>query len=96
MQKWEYKHLVMLWMPEVLVLENGEKLDWPTAWEHISELGRLGWEMISLTPVANQPIVSPTKETSTARAIMSGLWGGVSHDAGDTEVLLFVFKRPLE
>ena len=96
MQKWEYKQLTMLWMPEVLVLEDGTKLDWPSAWEHIAELGSQGWELISTTPVANQPIVAPTKETSTGKAIMSGLFGGFSHSSGDTEVLLFIFKRPME
>ncbi len=95
MQRWEYKHLTMLWMPEELVLEDGTKLDWPSAWEHISELGSQGWELITMTPVANQPIVAPNHDTSTTKAIMSGLLGGFSHDAGNTEVLLFVFKRPL-
>ncbi len=96
MQKWEYKHLVMPGMPEELVLEDGTKLDWPSAWEHISALGSEGWELISTTPVANQPIVSPTKDTPTVKAALSAFVGGFSHDAGDTEVLLFIFKRPLE
>ena len=96
MQKWEYKQLTMLWMPEVLVLEDGTKLEWQAAWEHVNKLGSEGWELMSMIPVANQPIVAPTEDTPAHKAILSGLWGGVSHAAGDTEVILFVFKRPVE
>ena len=95
MQKWEYKHLVLMWMSETLIREDGSKLDWPEAWEHVSELGLEGWELISLTPVANQPIVSPSKDTPAGKSLLSGLIGSISHTAGDTEVLLFVFKRPM-
>ena len=93
MSKWEYKQLTMLWMPEILVLADGSKLDWESAWEHINELGSQGWELMSLTPVANQPIVEPSKETPTHKALLAGLWGGMTHSPGNTEVLLFVFKR---
>ncbi len=95
MQKWEYKQLTMIWMPETLVLEDGTKLKWQDAWAYINKLGSEGWELMGLTPVANQPIVEPTKETPAYKAIISGLWGGFSHSSGDTEVLLFVFKRML-
>lgn len=94
MTRWEYKHLMMMWMSEVLVLEDGSKLDWPDAWEHFSKLGSEGWELVIVTPVANQPIVSPTKDTPISKSLLTGLTGGI-RSPGDTSVLLYVFKRAI-
>lgn len=94
MTRWEYIQRTLLWTGETLILEDGSKLEWADAWVHFNELGDEGWELISITPVSNQPIVSPTKDTPVAKSLLSAITGGLGYTAGKTEVLLFVFKRP--